>query len=65
MKKTKIGKVQAHLDRGKSITALSAFKLYGTMRLSGIIYVLKEKGMAIKTTLVTKNGSTFARYRRA
>lgn len=40
-----------YLQENKSITSLQAFKIFGATRLSGIIYVLKERGFKIETEL--------------
>lgn len=41
-----------HLESGRTITALEAFKLYGCLRLSGRIYDLKEQGYKIKPEMI-------------
>lgn len=40
-----------YLRKKKSITSLQAFNLFNATRLSGIIYVLKERGFGIETEL--------------
>lgn len=41
-----------YLRKKKSITSLQAFNLFNATRLSGIIYVLKERGFGIETEIV-------------
>ena len=41
-----------YLRKKKSITSLQAFNLFNATRLSGIIYVLKERGFGIETEMV-------------
>lgn len=55
-------KVKNHLNKGKSITAIDALKLYGSFRLSAIIFNLRKEGMKITSEVMTKNGSNFAKY---
>lgn len=40
---SKKNKVLSHLKKHKSITPLEAYKLYATMRLSAIIFNLREE----------------------
>ena len=40
--------VRQHLLDGKSITQLEALKLCGSLRLSAIIFVLREEGLPIE-----------------
>lgn len=48
--KTTIGQdILAHLQGGEPLTALSAFRLFGTMRLAKYINQLKAQGHAIHT----------------
>mgnify|MGYP003195533479 CR=1 FL=1 len=51
-KKSQISEIIHHLRKYKSITSMEAIKRYGATRLSGIIYVLKERGFEIETELV-------------
>lgn len=51
-KKSQISEIIHHLRKYKSITSMEAIKRYGATRLSGIIYVLKERGFGIETELV-------------
>ena len=41
--------VRAHLLQGRHITQLEALELYGSLRLSAIIFDLREEGLPIKT----------------
>lgn len=51
-KKSQTSEIIHHLRKYKSITSMEAIKRYGATRLSGIIYVLKERGFGIETELV-------------
>ncbi len=51
-KKSQTSEIIHHLRKYKSITSMEAIKRYGATRLSGIIYVLKERGFEIETELV-------------
>ena len=54
--------ILAELEAGKTITALEAFSLCGTLRLSSIIYKLRGRGYNVVTAMVKRNGKTFAEY---
>lgn len=54
--------ILAELKDGKTITALEAFKLCGSLRLSSIIFDLREEGYNITTTMVERNGKRIAEY---
>lgn len=67
-KTTKKDQVKAYLIKRGKITSMQAIKKFGATRLSGIIFVLREEGMKIKTKLKTKkdrngNSCTFAIYK--
>ncbi len=49
--KSQISEIIHHLRKYKSITSMEAIKRYSATRLSGIIYVLKERGFKIETEL--------------
>lgn len=56
------------LTSGKSITSMEAFKKYGMTRLSGIIFVLRQRGYNIDTIMLEgKNrfgkDTRYAKYR--
>ena len=64
---TKIEQVKRHLKINGTITSWEAIEQYGATRLSAIIFVLRDRGMKIKTFNVSKtdrNGNTcvFAKY---
>lgn len=66
-KLTKTDKVLKHLRENGSITSLEAIELYGATRLSGIIYVLRNRGYDIVTENVKLtdrfgNESYFGKY---
>lgn len=51
-KKSQISDIICHLRKYKTITSMEAIDMYGATRLSGIIYILKERGFGIDTELV-------------
>lgn len=51
-KKSQTSAIITHLRKYKKITSMEAIKKYGATRLSGIIYVLKERGFGIETEMV-------------
>lgn len=59
---SKTSHVLAHLVMGDSITPLEALQLYGSLRLSAIIFRLKARGYDIGTDLVQVGSSRVARY---
>ena len=54
--------IKSYLEYGNKITPLEALNMFGSFRLSAIIYNLKKEGMNIKTNRITQNGKTFAEY---
>lgn len=65
--KSQISEVIAHLRKYKSITSYEAIKKYGATRLSGIIFILRERGFGIETEMTQgKNryghGTSYAIY---
>ncbi len=54
--------ILAELKEGKTVTALEAFKLCGSLRLSSIIFNLRERGYNIHTEMVTRNKKRIAEY---
>lgn len=50
-KRSQITDIIAHLRKYKSITSNEAIKKYGATRLSGIIFILREKGFGIETEM--------------
>lgn len=50
MNKTKL--ILRWMQQGRGITSSIAFEQFGTTRLSGIIYNLKQKGFDINTEMV-------------
>ena len=49
MEKSQISAIITHLRKYKTITSMEAIKKYGATRLSGIIYVLRDRGFGIET----------------
>jgi len=56
-------KIEAWLLRGYKLTPLQALEKWGCMRLAARIAELRNRGMAIATTKITRNGKTFAQYK--
>lgn len=50
------------LERGMSITSLTALRRYGTLRLSVYVHRLRNEGMNIITKMTTYKDSTYAVY---
>jgi hypothetical protein len=51
---SKIDLIEKHLKAGHPITPALAFMRFGSLRLSAVIYDLKNKrGMSIETNLIT------------
>lgn len=59
---SKTSRILAHLISGASITPIEALALYGSLRLSSIIFRLKARGYDIRTDLVQVGSSRVARY---
>lgn len=63
VQETQDERVLQHLLSGKSITPLEALDLYGSFRLSSIIFRLRDRGYDIRTEMVTiRKGTRVARY---
>ena len=50
-KKSQISEIITHLRKYKRITSYEAIRKYGATRLSGIIFILREKGFGIETEI--------------
>lgn len=50
--KSQTSDIIKHLRKHKSITSYEAIKKYGATRLSGIIFILRERGFGIETEMV-------------
>ena len=60
---TQCARIKAHLESGKTLTGLQAFKLFGCMCLPRRILDLKERGMRIKgESIRLDNGKRVTRY---
>ncbi len=56
-------KVLAYMMQGNRITPLEALRLFGSMRLSAIIFVLRDRGYNIQSERVkTENNKWVAQY---
>ena len=51
-KKSQTAEIIAYLRKHKQITAYEAIKRFGATRLSGIIFILRERGFGIETEMV-------------
>lgn len=56
-------RVLAYLQAGNAITPLEALRLFGSLRLGAIIFVLRESGYDIRTTMVQGVNNRYASYR--
>ena len=63
---TQYARILRFLQTGKNLTPLEALNLFGTLRLSAQIFVMRERGHDIKTEIVevkTREGvAHVARY---
>lgn len=56
-------RILAHLARGKTLTSLSAYRLFDCLRLGGRIHELRRRGWDIKAhRQVLAGGKIVARY---
>ena len=60
---SKQDQIEQHLLEGWSLTAKGAWQMFGHSRLASVVNRMRNKGVNIKTTLVTMKGSTFAKYK--
>jgi len=63
MKQSQEQRISKHLKSGKTLTAISALKLFGCFRISARIFQLKKQGMDIKSEIITTaSGKRVSRY---
>lgn len=62
MKKSVNEKLESWLTKGHGITQLQALEKWGCMRLSARINELRKNGINILTTLIQRDGKTYAKY---
>lgn len=55
-------RIRAFLNRGKTLTAITALHQFSCLRLSGRILELRRAGMNIQTRMVNRNGKRIALY---
>jgi hypothetical protein len=55
--------IRKHLESGQLITPRYADRKYGIMRLAARIKDLRDLGLNITTTMVSRNGKRFAEYK--
>ena len=56
--------VRAYLNQGNTLTALEALRMFGTLRLSAIIFDLREEGIKIDMKRIkTDSGKWVGEYR--
>lgn len=58
----KTSRILAHLVSGASLTPIEALNLYGSLRLSGVVFRLKARGYDIRTDIIRVGESRVARY---
>jgi hypothetical protein len=53
-------RIKAHLQKGRSLTAIEALHYFNCFRLSGRVYDLKQQGLNIKSEMIeiTSDGKT-------
>lgn len=56
-------KIESWLLRGYRLTPLQALEKWGCMRLAARIAELRNAGIDIRTTKITRNGKTYAQYK--
>lgn len=61
-KETQTKIILERLQDGDKVTALEAFQMCGSLRLSSIIFNLRERGYNIHTEMVTRNKKRIAEY---
>jgi hypothetical protein len=54
--------ILAHLEKGNTLTALEALKLFGCMRLSARIYDLKDLGWPIGSITIQDGDKRYSQY---
>ena len=52
-----------HLESGQGLTAISAMKLYGILRLAARINEARQRGIPVKTDCIVRGKKRYARYR--
>ena len=62
-KKTQEMEILKWLKRGKGLTPVEALRRFGCFRLAARCFDIRCMGYPITKTMITVNGSTFARYR--
>jgi len=55
-------RLKTKLLMGESVTPMQALKWWGCMRLSVYVRRLRQDRMNIKTEIVYKNGTSYAKY---
>lgn len=55
-------RILGHLASGKTLTPLQALQRFGTLRLSGRILELRQRGHDIRTDMVRRGQKRVARY---
>jgi hypothetical protein len=59
---TQTDAILAHLQSGKSLTAMECLNLYGCLRLAARIKELRLQGYDIQTETITAGRKLYARY---
>lgn len=55
-------RILRHLQSGKTLTPLEAWRRFGAYRLGARIYKLRRRGYKIKREIVVRGKAHFARY---
>jgi hypothetical protein len=55
-------KILAHLEKGKTITSLTAFKKFGCTRLAARVLDLRRDGHPVKSERISVNGKHVSKY---
>lgn len=59
---TQVERILRHLERGRKLTQIEAFKKYQCWRLAARVSELRSEGWRIKTKLIKRNGKQYAQY---
>jgi hypothetical protein len=54
--------ILAHLEKGKTITSLMAFKQFGCTRLAARVLDLRRDGHPVKSERISVNGKHVSKY---
>jgi len=63
MSKAQCERILQHLQKGNTVTPLTALAKFNCLRLSARILELRQQGHEIITETIKRNGKQFARYK--